>query len=156
MTFILVSNGVIEKYPYTFGMLRKDNPNTSFPMQGLYEAVQGLGVYPVVEVDKPHADFAVSNIVEGQPEFVDGVWRQTWNVVPASPEEIAKRTEGKSSDVRSQRDNLLAETDWVVIKAQETGVAVDAAWATYRQALRDITTHANWPHLEEGDWPVKP
>lgn len=57
---------------------------------------------------------------------------------------------------RTQRDTLLAETDWVVIKAQETGVAVDAAWATYRQALRDITTHANWPHLTKADWPVKP
>lgn len=57
---------------------------------------------------------------------------------------------------RTQRDALLEETDWLVIKAQETGVAVDAAWATYRQALRDITTHANWPHLTEADWPVKP
>jgi len=26
----------------------------------------------------------------------------------------------------------------------------------YRQALRDITTHPNWPNLEESDWPVKP
>ena len=34
---------------------------------------------------------------------------------------------------------------------------------TYRQALRDITTHSNWPNLKmpgplggEDDWPVKP
>lgn len=26
----------------------------------------------------------------------------------------------------------------------------------YRQALRDITTHANWPNLEESDWPTHP
>jgi len=25
-----------------------------------------------------------------------------------------------------------------------------------RQALRDITTHANWPNLSEADWPTKP
>jgi len=27
---------------------------------------------------------------------------------------------------------------------------------TYRQALRDITDHSNWPNLQEADWPVKP
>ena len=26
----------------------------------------------------------------------------------------------------------------------------------YRQALRDITTHSNWPNLNPEDWPVKP
>ena len=31
-----------------------------------------------------------------------------------------------------------------------------SAQTTYRQALRDITTHSNWPHLEEDDWPTKP
>jgi hypothetical protein len=34
---------------------------------------------------------------------------------------------------------------------------VDAtAWGTYRQALRDITGHVNFPYLTEADWPVKP
>jgi hypothetical protein len=27
---------------------------------------------------------------------------------------------------------------------------------TYRQALRDITTHADWPNLADSDWPTKP
>ena len=29
-------------------------------------------------------------------------------------------------------------------------------YQTYRQALRDITTHSNWPKLEDSDWPTKP
>jgi len=33
---------------------------------------------------------------------------------------------------------------------------MSAEMTTYRQALRDITTHSNWPNLEEGDWPTKP
>ena len=54
---------------------------------------------------------------------------------------------------RNKRNALLAETDWT----QVADALVDAtAWATYRQALRDITTHANWPNLEEADWPTKP
>jgi len=31
-----------------------------------------------------------------------------------------------------------------------------AEQTAYRQALRDITSHANWPHLEDADWPTKP
>jgi hypothetical protein len=31
-----------------------------------------------------------------------------------------------------------------------------ADMATYRQALRDITAHADFPDLETGDWPTKP
>jgi hypothetical protein len=30
------------------------------------------------------------------------------------------------------------------------------AQAIYRQALRDITSHSNWPHLSDEDWPTKP
>ena len=26
----------------------------------------------------------------------------------------------------------------------------------YRQALRDITKHSNWPNLKPTDWPTKP
>jgi hypothetical protein len=44
----------------------------------------------------------------------------------------------------------------MVIKSAETGIALATEWATYRQALRDITTHANFPNLEEADWPVAP
>ena len=57
---------------------------------------------------------------------------------------------------RTKRDGLLTETDWVVVKASETSGSVSTAWKTYRQALRDLSSHKNWPHLEEADWPEKP
>ena len=43
-------------------------------------------------------------------------------------------------ELRRQRDVLLAETDWIVIKARESNATVPSAWKTYRQALRDLTT----------------
>ena len=49
------------------------------------------------------------------------------------------------ADIRSKRDGLLAETDWVVVKAQEVGEAVPAAWVTYRQALRDLPANTADP-----------
>lgn len=56
--------------------------------------------------------------------------------------------------LRAKRDRLLAETDWVVVKSQEAGEAVPAAWTTYRQALRDLPS--NTSDLANPVWPTKP
>lgn len=57
---------------------------------------------------------------------------------------------------REKRNTLLAETDWVVVFHTERGTNIPLEWETYRQDLRDITGHVNFPYLKEGDWPVKP
>jgi len=62
--------------------------------------------------------------------------------------------ERKSVSVRGDRDKLLSECDWVVTKAKETSTNVPAAWKTYRQELRDITTQAGFPNTVT--WPIKP
>lgn len=54
--------------------------------------------------------------------------------------------------VRTKRDTLLSDTDWIVTKATEKGTTVPALWKTYRQALRDIPLQADpfnlvWPTL---------
>ena len=46
----------------------------------------------------------------------------------------------RMTELRRQRDVLLAETDWIVIKARESNATVPSAWKTYRQALRDLPT----------------
>ena len=65
--------------------------------------------------------------------------------------------------LREKRDELLAETDWVVTKATETGVAVSGAWKTYRQELRDLPANStpkvdsyNNLDLTSVTWPTKP
>ena len=65
--------------------------------------------------------------------------------------------------LRQERDGKLAETDWVVTKAAETGVAETTAWNTYRQALRDRPSTST-PKLTSEytldytsfTWPTKP
>jgi len=58
-----------------------------------------------------------------------------------------------SSAARSRRDQFLLSSDWTQI----ADVPVDKpSWSTYRQQLRDITIHANWPNLQDNDWPTKP
>lgn len=55
---------------------------------------------------------------------------------------------------RDSRDKLLADCDWVVVKALESGQTVPGEWATYRQALRDLPQQTGFPVTI--DWPEKP
>ena len=55
--------------------------------------------------------------------------------------------------VRYQRDKLLAESDWRVVRAMEAGEALAQEWQDYRQALRDVTEQSNPMGIE---WPAAP
>ena len=58
--------------------------------------------------------------------------------------------------LRNLRNELLQESDWVVIKAQETSTSIPSAWITYRQKLRDITKTYKSIHDEGFAFPTKP
>ena len=44
--YVKANNGVAEIYPYSIGLLRKDNPNTSFPKNPSDELLAEWGVFP--------------------------------------------------------------------------------------------------------------
>ena len=65
--------------------------------------------------------------------------------------ELPPDTETLATAARNKRNGLLNQSDWT----QVADAPVDSqAWATYRQALRDITIQAGFP--ENIDWPVSP
>mgnify|MGYP003651992495 CR=1 FL=1 len=53
---------------------------------------------------------------------------------------------------RGNRNDKLLETDWWAA----SDLTITDAQIAYRQALRDMSTHANWPNLNDEDWPTKP
>lgn len=55
-------------------------------------------------------------------------------------------------DVAMKRQKLLAASDWTQLP--DVTLANKAAWAAYRQELRDITTQAGYP--TEITWPTPP
>lgn len=56
-----------------------------------------------------------------------------------------------SQKVRDKRNKLLITSDWT----QVADAPVDKeAWATYRQALRDVTDQEGFPH--DVVWPITP
>ena len=65
--------------------------------------------------------------------------------------------------LRVERNEKLIDTDWVVIKSNETGVPVSDSWKTYRQALRDLPSTSS-PNLTSTGyldytsftWPTEP
>ena len=57
---------------------------------------------------------------------------------------------------RAKRNAGLEWCDWTQLPDSPLSDSKKAEWATFRQALRDITSHSNWPNLEEEDWPTEP
>lgn len=76
-----------------------------------------------------------------------------WEKRSKTAEEVAAHL-GKFWDaIRDRRNQLLVDTDWVVLKAACQGTPVPTEWAAYRQALRDITSQADPRNIQ---WPNKP
>ena len=151
--YVKISNGAVEQYPYTLGNLRRDNPNTSFPKRPSDEMLADWGVYPVTVQSGTSFNYATQKLVHAEtPTLVNGVWTLVESVVSLTAEEATVVSNLAAQDNRDLRDNRIAKTDFYAL----SDVTMSAEMTAYRQALRDITSHSNWPYLEEADWPTKP
>ena len=151
--YVKVENGELAQYPYTKAQLRNENPNTSFPKGVSDDALEEWGVYKVSFPAPPDHDPKTQNCdANGTPTLEGGSWVMGWTVTDKTAEERTAYDNAIAGEKRAYRDQLISETDWWA----SSDLTMTAEQTAYRQALRDITTHANWPHLEESDWPVKP
>lgn len=149
--YVKVTNGVAQDY--TIGKLRRDNPSVCFPKQVPNETLAAFDVYPAVREDEPSYNPRTEKVDLLEPAVqVNGVWTYQWSKTDKTDDEIATYDSEMSSINRAKRDSLLYETDWTAC----SDVTMSAEMTTYRQALRDITDHANFPYLEDADWPTKP
>ena len=111
---------------------------------------------------KPGAEWSVSgNTYEGIN------WLDKTQTKPTEDEVNKKIDELKAAEsmnlLREERDRLIAQSDWMIVRAKETSTNIPAAWKTYRQSLRDLPASAD-PKLDsEGlldmtsvTWPTKP
>jgi len=88
---------------------------------------------------------------EGCVPVPDGLnpFRMKWNGSELVADDDAREAEAEAM-ARVQRDQLLAASDWTQLP--DVPLATKDAWAAYRQALRDLPEHPDWPHIQ--DWPV--
>jgi len=122
--------------------LRNMYPNVSGPLDDLYDVVfEG----PQAQPTHYQVSFA-DGVVE-----IDGKWYTKYSVADMDDEAKAIKDAEQAEKTRSQRTDKLKDSDWT----QVADAPVDqAAWATYRQALRDITSQAGFPWTI--NWPVAP
>lgn len=149
--YVLAPNQIVEIYPYSFGDLQRDNPNTSFPANPSDAVLSEWNVFPVTDNPTPDYNPATHNLTEGDPILIDDMWEKVWAVTPATPEQIAERTSAKESEVRQQRNALLSDSDWTQLP---DAPGIPAMWAPYRQQLRDVTSQPGFPW--DVIWPVIP
>ena len=152
------------------GQLRKENPNMSMPKVWGTNVFDALNVDPVLRAPQPTDGIGAYQSVRrnGVVQDANSNWVEAWQiadmfadttedgVTTTKAEHEAAYQQGLDDSAagsnRSQRDKLIAETDWWA----SSDLTMTSAQTAYRQALRDITSHANWPHLDEADWPTKP
>ena len=143
----IVNNQTV--YPYSLQKLREDNPRTSFPSEFTESLMNEYNIFEVRATPKPN-DYT-KNVIEETPILIEGVYYQNWVQNSASQSEIDNRIENKWEEIREIRNELLKDCDWTQLG--DIPSETKAAWQSYRQELRDITTQSNPFNIE---WPVKP
>jgi hypothetical protein len=152
------------------GQWRADFPNMSLPKVWKAATLDALNLDPVLSGPKPHSDVGNYQFIarDGVVQDANDNWVENWvvrdmfadttedGVTTTKAEHEAAYQATLDADTaaghRATRDSKLAETDFYAL----SDVTMSDAMATYRQALRDLPDHSNWPNLQDSDWPTKP
>jgi len=150
------------------GEIRALNKNVSIPKVWNADVCASLNIDPVLEAPKPEPSGAYKQVVRNGAVQDGDNWVQAWTetdmfadttvdgvtTTKAEHETAyqARLDAEAAAAVRTKRDGLLADTDWTGM----SDVTMTDAMTSYRQALRDITTHSDFPNLADDDWPTAP
>ena len=156
----------------TQGQWRSANPNMSLPRVWKAATLDALNLDAVLRSPAATVGQYQTSVRDGVEQDANGNWVEKYvarDMFADTTEDGVTTTKAEHEAAyqatldantatanRTKRDTLLAETDWLTMRSSDTATPMPAAWYTYRQALRDITSHANFPNLNEADWPVKP
>jgi hypothetical protein len=150
----------------TKDQLKQENPNMSLPKVWNEMTFDALNVDPVLAAPKPTEGIDQYQFVarNGVVQDANSNWVEAWEIrdmfadIEGGQTKSEQETEYQTrldteaaSRNRNIRDNLISKTDWWA----SSDLTMSAEQTAYRQALRDITTHSNWPHLEDSDWPTE-
>ena len=153
----------------TQGQWRAANPNMSLPRTWKAATLDALNLDAVLRSPAATTGAYQNSVRDGVEQDANGNWVEKYVArdmfADTTDEDGVTTTKAEheaayqatldaavAASNRTKRDGLLAQTDYFAL----TDVTMDAPMTTYRQALRDITAHANWPNLADDDWPTKP
>ena len=152
----------------TQGQWRQEFANMSLPRVWKAATLDALDLDPVLRSPAATTTAYQTSVRDGVEQNANGDWVERYvarDMFQDTTEDGVTTTKAEHEAAyqatldaataernRNTRDAKLAETDFYAL----SDVTMSAEMTTYRQALRDITSHANWPNLEEADWPTKP
>jgi len=158
------TSGVVK----TQGEWRKEYSNTSFPAVWTQDTLDFMKLDAVLPSPPATTTAYQTSVRDGVEQDSKGNWVEKYvakdmfadttvdgkTVTKAEHEKAYQEAldEVTGENNRSTRNSKLAETDFYAL----SDVTMPDNVKTYRQALRDLPTHKNWPNLEDADWPTKP
>ena len=154
MNLARIQDESVVEYPYSYSQLRKAHPSVSFPKELSDVDLSAFGVVCIQNTAVPDYDSRTQKVLEAQPTLVDGQWTQTWELQSLSADSIAEIDENQAKDIRTERNQRLADCDWTVLTDSPLTTAKKTEWKTYRTALRDIPSDSGFPHSVT--WPTEP
>ena len=109
--YVLINNGLIKQYPYSQTQLKKDNPNTSFPVVVSDDEMASHGAHRVFFTPAPPYDEATQVLVEVYPMYSSDEqrWVQVWEVRGMTPEQLAAAKQALIEAVTQQTQARLDE-----------------------------------------------
>jgi hypothetical protein len=145
MLIAKIENGAVAKV----ADYREMFPNVSFPPNGPDADFLAANGCMGVTVWKAHDK--TQKLVPAAP-YIEGNTVYTVAVEAKTPEEVAADTASEAANVRAQRNEKLAQTDWT--QGKDIPENISSKWAAYRQALRDVPAQAGFPWTVQ--WPNDP
>jgi len=152
----------------TQGQWRNEFANMSLPRVWKAATLDALDLDPVLKSPAATTTAYQTSVRDGVVQDANGNWVENYvarDMFADTTEDGVTTTKAEHEAAyqatldaataernRATRDAKLAETDFYAL----SDVTMSAEMTTYRQALRDITAHENWPNLEDADWPTKP
>ena len=149
MAYAKVNSNTLVQYPYTREDLYREY--TTIKRAPIIPASQlPEGIVVVLGETPSSYDPAAQHLTYSDtPTLVGGKWVLAATVTDKTEAEVTAETAAIEAGVRTQRDNLLKETDWWAVQDR----TMSAEETAYRQALRDLPSQAGFPDVT---WPTKP
>ena len=146
MLIAIVDGGVVQR----LGHYRTMFPNVSFPSSGPDAQWMAQNNAKFVLSTK---DFdSTTHRVESADPYVEGDYVYNVRVVALSDQETTDRANTVNEQVatskRSERNRLLAETDWTQGNDSPLSSDKKTEWANYRTALRNLPSTNGWPNVD--------
>jgi hypothetical protein len=150
------SDNTILHFDNVFHLLNQDiNANPDPSWDHTTEELTALGLAPILESDRVYqnGDSDVEISLGDVRDNEDGTFTQLYVETEINTAEKVNRW------ILPRRNSEFHSSDWTQMNDSPLNDSDKAAWATYRQALRDLPTAQDWANVKnihQVVWPTPP